>query len=89
LADYSTQTRQIIRVLNTVGCKLRNSSLCSTVAAREGMVVPCVPDEWKYYQRSTHSWPTKARSTGKRPKHFVCGCGCPFRFVIQLVKDGD
>jgi hypothetical protein len=80
LADYSTQTRQIIRVLNTVGCKLRNSPLHSTEAAREGIVVPCVPEEWKYYQRTyicTHGWPTKDRNTGKRPKHSFAAAAAP------------
>jgi hypothetical protein len=90
LNEYSKRTSQIIRVLNTVSCKVRNGRLAVTVAAREGRHVPFVPMEWMYYQRTyicTHGWPSNDRSTGNRPKHFVRGYACPFRFVVQQVKD--
>ncbi|RLN74448.1 hypothetical protein BBJ28_00010924 [Nothophytophthora sp. Chile5] len=93
LKHYSQATRQIIRVLNTVSCAVRNKRLGKTAGAREGLDVPYVPDEWDKFQRTyicTHGWPYKGRSTGKRPKHFVRGCGCPFRFMVQLVEeDGE
>lgn len=90
LKKYASSTRQIIRVSMTVSCDLRNKRLAKTVAAREGLDVPYVPTQWATYQRTyicTHGWRTKDRSTGVRPKQFVRGTGCPFRFVVQVVEE--
>lgn len=89
LKAYSVKSRQVIRIQSTLSCVLRNKRLGQTAAAKQGMDVPYVPETWGAYQRTyicTHGWPAKDRSSGLRTKHFVRGCGCPFRFVVQLVQ---
>lgn len=87
LKEYQAATHQVICIRDTINCKLRNKKIASTKAAQEGKDVTYVPLEWGAYQRNyicTHGWPEKDRGSGKRPKRFLRGIGCPYRFTVQL-----
>ncbi|KAJ0392382.1 hypothetical protein P43SY_006342 [Pythium insidiosum] len=93
---YEEATFQVIRVTETLGVKTRNERARNTKAAREGLPIVEFPESMDPFRRvfiCTHGWKPKTsrvdKNSGKRPRQHIRFTGCPFRFVIQVVKNGS
>ncbi|KAJ0408790.1 hypothetical protein ATCC90586_005541 [Pythium insidiosum] len=91
--QYEEATYQVIRVSETLRIKTRNARAMNTKAAQSGQSVMLFPESMDPFRRvfiCTHGWKAKQKqkeaNTGKRPRQHIRYTGCPFRFVIQVVK---